>query len=53
MKLYVIKNDYNGLIYYVKSNFDDLVINDRVIINIDDVLFSGSIIKIENKCKNN
>ena len=51
MKLYVIKNDYNGLIYYVKSNFDDLVINDRVIINIDDVLFSGSIIKIEDNSK--
>ena len=54
MKLYVIKSDYNSLIYYVKTNSDDFVINDRVIINIDDVLFSGSIIKIEenNKKKN-
>ena len=51
MKLYVIKCDYNTLIYYVKSNSDDFVINDRVIINIDDVLFSGSIIKIEENSK--
>ena len=51
MKLYVIKCDYNNLIYYVKSNSDEFVINDRVIINIDDVLFSGSIIKIEENSK--
>ena len=51
MKLYVVKSDYNSLIYYVKSNSDDFVINDRVIINIDDVLFSGSIIKIEENSK--
>ena len=38
MKLYVIKCDYNNLIYYVKSNSDDYVLNDRVIVNIDDVL---------------
>ena len=46
MKLYVIKCDYNNLIYYVKSNSDDYVLNDRVIVNIDDVLFSGSILKV-------
>ena len=51
MKLYVIKSDYNNLIYYVKSNSDEFIINDRIIINIDDVLFSGSVIKIEENSK--
>ena len=51
MNLYVIKCDYNGLIYFVKSNNLDLVPNDRVIINIDDILFSGTVLKIEDNNK--
>lgn len=51
MNLYVIKCDYNGLIYFVKSNNLDLVPNDRVIINIDDILFSGIVLKIEDNNK--
>lgn len=46
MSLFVIKCDYNNLIYYVKSSVDYLEINDRVIINIDDVLFSGTLLKV-------
>jgi len=51
MNLYVIKCDYNGLIYFVKSNNVDLSTNDRVVINIDDVLFTGTVLKIDNNSK--
>ena len=46
MNLYVIKCDYNNLIYYVKSNSDEFILSDRVIVNIDDILFSGIILKV-------
>ena len=51
MRLFIIKCDYNGLIYYVKSNNDDLNPNDKVIISIDDVFFSGKVLKIEESNK--
>ena len=52
MNLYVIKCDYNNLIYYVKSNSDEFILGDRIIINVDDILFSGIILKgVENNKK--
>ena len=54
MSLYVVKSDYNNYFYYVKSKDDDLKIKDKVLLSIDDILFSGVVIQIkeENVKKN-
>ena len=48
MNLYIIKCDYNNLLYYVNSDSDDYKIHDRVVIKISDILFTGIIIRIDN-----
>ena len=47
MSLYVLKCDYNNMIYYVKSDYSDLNVKDKVIISIDDILFSSIVINIK------
>ena len=47
MSIYVVKSDYNNYFYYVKSKDIDLNIKDKVLLSIDDILFSGIVIQIK------
>lgn len=47
MSLYVVKSDYNNYFYYVKSKDDDLKVKDKVLLSIDDILYSGVVVQIK------
>ena len=52
MSIFIVKNEVNNLIYNIKSEFSNLRIKDKIIISIDDVLYSGVILKILDSGKN-